>query len=54
MSTIEDAVDAIEEAKRVKHLEERDDFLSCLEAMGVDNWCGYEEAQQMYEFEVDL
>ncbi len=24
-------------------------FLNCLEAMGVDNWVGYEEAQEMME-----
>lgn len=27
---------------------ERDYFLECLEASGVDNWQGYEEAQDMY------
>jgi len=30
--------------ERVKYLEEREDILSKLEAAGVDNWCGYEEA----------
>jgi hypothetical protein len=25
------------------------DFLSCLESCGVDNWCGYDEACNMYE-----
>lgn len=24
-------------------------FLGCLYAVGVDNWQGYEEAQEMYE-----
>lgn len=28
-------------------------FLSCLEALGVDNWCGYGEAQEMFEEEQD-
>jgi len=26
-------------------------FLNCLEACGVDNWCGFEEAQEMMEDE---
>ena len=26
-------------------------FLACLEACGVDNWQGYEEAQEMFEEE---
>jgi hypothetical protein len=30
--------------ERVEYLEERDDELSRLEAYGVDNWCGYDEA----------
>ncbi|WPS88789.1 hypothetical protein SMD22_07510 [Brevibacillus halotolerans] len=25
--------------------------LSCLEACGVDNWCGYSEAMQMFDEE---
>lgn len=25
--------------------------LSCLECMGVDNWCGYGDAMQMYREE---
>jgi hypothetical protein len=32
-------------------LREDSDFLSCLEACGVDNWQGYEEAQEMLEEE---
>lgn len=24
-------------------------MLECLEACGVDNWCGYDAAQQLYE-----
>ena len=24
------------------------DFLECLEGCGVDNWCGYEEAQEQF------
>lgn len=27
--------------------------LSCLESMGVDNWCGYYEAIDMYREEKD-
>lgn len=27
----------------------RDFFLGCLEEMGVDNWCGYSEAWQLYK-----
>jgi hypothetical protein len=30
-----------------RRLIERDDFLSCLEDCGVDNWDGYSEAQSM-------
>ena len=26
-------------------------FLHCLEGAGVDNWCGYEDAQEMMEDE---
>lgn len=32
---------------------ERDDFLSCLEVMGVDNWCGYDEACELSTEPVD-
>lgn len=28
-------------------------FLDCLEACGVDNWAGYEDAQDMMEDESD-
>lgn len=24
-------------------------FLSCLEAAGVDNWCGYDDAREMMD-----
>lgn len=30
--------------KRLAELEQRDEWLSCLEAAGVDNWSGYEHA----------
>lgn len=30
-------------------LKERDEFLSCLEAEGVDNWSGYGDAQQSFQ-----
>lgn len=29
------------------------EFLSCLEACGVDNWCGYGDAIEMMEEEED-
>lgn len=32
-------------------LKEQAEFLSCLEACGVDNWCGYGDAQEMMEEE---
>jgi hypothetical protein len=35
-------------AKEVYELEKKAEFLGCLEAMGVDNWCGYEEACALY------
>ncbi|WP_205763018.1 hypothetical protein [Aneurinibacillus aneurinilyticus] len=25
------------------------EFLNCLEACGVDNWCGYSDAYEMFE-----
>jgi len=34
-----DYLDALEEASR---------FLSCLQQAGVDNWSGYEDAQDLY------
>jgi hypothetical protein len=34
-------------------LTERDDMLSALEAHGVDNWIGYEEAVSTYNEEND-
>ena len=33
----------------IEELESRDSFLNCLEACGVDNWCGYGDAQEMYD-----
>lgn len=52
-----DYSDALSEANKevlnlkfkVKQLEERDQWLSCLEAAGVDNWEGYGIAQDMLE-----
>lgn len=35
--------------KEYDELLDRDFFLSCLEGAGVDNWCGYEEAWQLYK-----
>jgi len=28
---------------------ERDDFLECLEGVGVDNWVGWDDACEMHE-----
>lgn len=33
--------------KHYRELRERDDWLSALEAAGVDNWDGYEEAMKI-------
>lgn len=33
----------------ISELQERDIFLSCLEACGVDNWGDYSMAQEMYD-----
>ena len=32
----------------LQRLRERDDWLSCLEAAGVDNWTGIEYAQELF------
>ena len=32
-----------------QNLLENSKFLACLQACGVDNWSGYEEAQEMME-----
>lgn len=32
-----------------EHLLERNEFLNCLQAVGVDNWDGYSEAWAMME-----
>jgi hypothetical protein len=37
--------------KEVDKLQADSAFLACLEACGVDNWQGYEEAQEMLEEE---
>lgn len=34
-----------------ERLQRSEDFLSCLEACGVDNWSGYGDAQEMFEDE---
>ena len=39
----------IEVEENLPYLEEQAEFLSCLEAAGVDNWVGYEMAYQMME-----
>jgi len=33
--------------ERLDYLEEREEFLNCLEAVGVDNWEGYGHAYEM-------
>ena len=33
--------------QQVKDLKERDKFLGCLEAAGVDNWDGFDYAHEM-------
>lgn len=37
------------ETDRLKYLEERDWFLQCLEACGVDNWQGWDDACEMQD-----
>jgi hypothetical protein len=37
--------------EKIEGLEEDAEFLSCLEACGVDNWSGYSEAVEMYNEE---
>lgn len=37
--------------ERVKRLERRDEILSALEAGGVDNWVGYDDAFELYNLE---
>ena len=34
-------------ADEIDRLKERDDFLCCLEACGVDNWGGFSDAKKM-------
>lgn len=36
-----------------KKLVNRDDWLSCLEAAGVDNWSGYDDAREMQREDAD-
>ena len=36
------------ELAELNRLQERDNFLSCLEACGVDNWEGFDDAVDMY------
>lgn len=37
--------------RKVERLEERDEWLSCLEAAGVDNWDGYDIARDILKGE---
>lgn len=46
METVEEMV-TITKA-RYDRLLDRDDWLDCLEAAGVDNWDGYDEAGRIY------
>ena len=39
--------------KEYDNLVERDEFLNCLEACGVDNWCGWDDAWEMMQPEED-
>lgn len=34
-----------------EYLKKRDEFLQCLENWGVDNWSGYDEAQEEFRSE---
>jgi hypothetical protein len=35
--------------EKYNYLLERDEFLGCLEACGVDNWGGFDDAHEMME-----
>jgi len=37
------------QANIIGELQESQDWLDCLESAGVDNWCGYEYAQELAE-----
>jgi len=39
--------------KRYSELLDKEDFLYCLEAVGVDNWDGFNDALKMHEYEGD-
>ena len=39
--------------KRYSELLDKEDFLYCLEAVGVDNWGGFSDALKMHEYEGD-
>lgn len=51
MSEIKTSIDTGEEIVVLKEayesFKEDSDFLDCLKACGVDNWCGYDEACEM-------
>lgn len=42
---------AKDKSNYIRYLEKRNEWLCCLEACGVDNWRGYDEAIRMYEEE---
>lgn len=48
-----DDKEIIVDAEYFRILEERSIWLGCLEAAGVDNWSGYDEAQELMENEND-
>lgn len=35
--------------KEYESLKDAQDLLECLKGAGVDNWCGYDDAIEMYE-----
>jgi len=35
--------------KEYEQLKSHSEFLNCLESCGVDNWCGYGDAQEMMD-----
>lgn len=37
----------------IEELKDRDFLLSCLESNGVDNWCGWDDAMEMYHVGVE-
>ena len=44
---------AKDESHYIRYLEKRNEWLCCLEACGVDNWCQYDVAMDMFEGKLD-